>query len=67
MSTSNTNANAEFYTSETAFIEQTASTREALKLFKAVSSFKAAGPARAVLEELVDVTVCRFHLLKFFF
>lgn len=49
---------SEFRVSDLAFYELVASTREALKIFNAVSAFKAAGPIKIVLEELVDSTVC---------
>lgn len=62
MSSPNT-PSTDFRVSDTAFNEQVASTREALKIFSAVTAFNAAGPARVVLEELVDVTV---NILSYF-
>jgi hypothetical protein len=44
--------------SDTAFDEQVAATREALKTFSVVTAINTSGPARIALEELVNATVC---------
>ena len=48
---------SEFDVMDTAFIEQIASTREALKIFKVIITLDEPHSSKAVLEELVNISV----------